>query len=626
VFDSPAATIGFAFYFLFVPGLPLAFLFARRSQNWAYVLALSPLFSIGINYFALYCLNYLGFGLKVGLSYYAVMFILITVFTFLFLVRPKRFEFVSWLVSLVHTLPATLIGILVWTHAYKGFLFQAPNQDGLNHNKWIARIVQTDSVLLSDSFVGSPLYGLGKGTGFYPMAWHSLVAIGSEVAKLAVPTASLLSVLLVWVIVLPSALNALAKHWAPDLFSLGIIAGIFVQMYPLTPGMPMSWGSMTSAIGIGLLTSALCVGIVAVDNPDRLGISGFLLAAASMFFIHTPEAASLVVLMISLIAVQRDRLSRNLKVLIASTFAISILLVGFIFSDVIFNDYDSLRSMFGAPQPIWEKAIGQFFTLDVNLTSSYMLLPLLFIVGLVWASYEMSQRWFVIGTLSLGFVYLVSGASASPLSDIRFLTAPWYASYERTLWILVPFAALVSAFPIAKLLEKKNGSFLLHTLPLQICAVLLLAQIAEEQIPTAVRQLRSGPERNALLGKDDLRVIEESKKFISTGQIAVSWGNTGSTYPYMYEQIPVTAGGEIGYTGELSKGLYYIYTNIANICGSPAARKAFVTEKVGVVYFGTNAEWGETVWTESEVRRLKGLKIVSSGEKLLATVPDLSTC
>ena len=94
----------------------------------------------------------------------------------------------------------------------------------------------------------------------------------------------------------------------------------------------------------------------------------------------------------------------------------------------------------------------------------------------------------------------------------------------------------------------------------------------------------------------------------------------------MYFQVPLTAGTNLDRSGKSSPDLTAIYSNITNLCNKKISRDIFSRNKISVVYFGTTIAWGEVIWTESEVRRLKGLKIVGVGEKLLVTVPNLGAC
>jgi hypothetical protein len=615
---------GFLTYFLLVPGVPLAVLVARRSANWALVFALSPVFSVGGNFLALSVFNLI--GIRLELEIFAIFMTLLALVALLGRVKLTVSEIRKSLISLVHAAPCTVLGVFIWTRAFNGYAFLAANQDSFNHNKWIARIIQTNSGLLRDSYVSSPLQKLGAGTGFYPMAWHSAVAIGSSLSGLFAPEASLLSIIVLWVFVLPCGLQALAKILNPDFVLVGTIAGLLVQTYALVPGVPLSWGSMTSAAGISLLPVSLAVGIYALKQMDKFWATIFIGTATTLFFVHTPEAATLLVLVLGGLVSGSFSIGKRL-VFFASgaaiTFGIPLLVI---FRSTIFGRWSDFDGLFGAVQLNWDIAVEHFFRLDVNVAVGSTFLVVLFIYGLVQSIESRDTRWFPIGVLALLLIYLISGAPDGPLHELRFLTLPWYASYERTLWVVVPFAALASAIPIARVIDRPHSLRLWRFTLSQAFGVSILVFLMSLQITPTINQLRTGPQKSAMVGLRDIEVMRKSLSFIKKEEIALSWAGDGSTFPFSYFQVPSTAGQTLDKSGEINPDLTTIYSNIVNLCKSEIPRDIFLRNKISIVYFGTTIAWGQVIWTESEVRRLKGLKIVGVGEKLIVTVPDLSDC
>ncbi len=615
---------GFLAYFLLVPGVPVAVLVARRSANWALVFALSPVFSIGANFLVLSSMNIV--GIRPNFKVLAILMSVACVVVLVGLVRPSVNECRKVLVSLVHAAPCTVLGVFIWTRAFSGYAFLAANQDAVNHNKWIARIIQTNSGLLRDSYVSSPLQKLGAGTGFYPMAWHSAVSVATSFSGLYVPEASLLTIVALWVFVLPMGLQALARLWTPDVFFAGSVAGILVQMYALVPGAPLSWGSMTSAAGVALLPISLAVGVYAVKNLDKLWTLVFICVATTLFFIHTPEAATLLVMVGGAVVSGSFYLGRKILAfagIAIVTFGIPLVVI---FRASVFGRWSDFDGLLGAVQPNWDIAFEHFFRLDMNVAIGSSSLALLFIYGLVQAIEPRDRRWLPIGIVSLLLIYLISGAPDGLLNDFRFLTIPWYASYERTLWVVVPFAALVSAIPIARLIEGSQSLRVWKSVLSLAAGVAILVFVMSVHITPTINQLRSGPQRAAMIGPNDLEVMQESLRYLKEDEIALSWAGDGSSYPFSYFQVPSTAGQTLDKSGEINPELTAIYSNIADLCASSMAREAFAKNKISVVYFSTTIAWGEVVWTESEVRRLKGLKIVGAGEKIIVTLPDIESC
>jgi hypothetical protein len=69
-----------------------------------------------------------------------------------------------------------------------------------------------------------------------------------------------------------------------------------------------------------------------------------------------------------------------------------------------------------------------------------------------------------------------------------------------------------------------------------------------------------------------------------------------------------------------------IYENIGDLCSSEISKDAFSIENVGAVVFAKRGVWGQTIWTDSEIRKLPGLKTISTGEFLVLSVPDFAKC
>lgn len=613
-----------ALYVTLIPGLPLALHLARKATNWRLVLALAPVISVGANFLLLFALNTV--GVRPNLVVFGVLLIVATAALIVRGGVPHMDELKIIGRETTPILPAVLIGAVIWRQAFHGYLLLAPNQDAINHNRWIARIAEIGSTLTTDAMVDSPLQRLGTGSGFYPLAWHADVAIGSQMSALAVPTASLISVVVFWIVVLPAGLSAVAKVWSPSTRHLGAVAAMLVQLYPLVPGVPMSWGSMTSCVGIALLPAGVITSAYMLIESSRVWVIVAVSTAATIFFVHTPEAATLAVLvLVQFLTIGSERLRKNL-LRIALGVAVFALPALWIFRGYIFGEGNGLRSLFGAPEPSWERALGIFFAVDVNTTLGFSILAFLFIVGLLTAASDTRDRWVPYGALALGAVYLVSGSGSGFPSSFRILTAPWYASYERTLWVVVPFAALISAYAIARLLPANMGGGALKKAVFGSVAATLLFVVAFQQVRPAINQIRSGPARSAMIGAHDLDLMQQARELLQDGEIALSFGADGTIYPYVYEGIQVTGGTSLGHDGSPSAYVATIIANLDNLCSSAPARAAFEQEHVTEVFLAKRGVWGETLWTDADARDLAGLDVVRSGDLLILLVPDFDEC
>ena len=624
---SGIKVISFCLLGMAVPGTPVALYLYGKSRNLALAFALTPIFSIGINYFLLQVLNYA--GLKIDLKFIAAIQVLVTLLASFLIFRrnkPTIKILKRGFLSVAVVVPATILGIAIWQRAYSGFVFLAANQDAFNHNKWIYRIASTGSALTKDAFIASPFQELGVGSGFYPLAWHSWVAVWSSSTGLTVPVASLMSVILIWTVILPLGLVALAQMWAPKVQYLGLVAAVLSQVYPLVPGVPMTWGSMTSVVGIAFLPASLAAGVCMLRGTQKIVLFVLLIVPATLFFIHTPEAISLLVLLTAVAISELRNFSRQVLRAVLLGLASFVVPLLFIFRDTIFTDSSSKRNLWGAAHPSWEIALGSFFMMNINAQIGFTILTILFVIGLLTSSSFENEKWLILGVFFLFLVYLTSGANSGILSHFRVLTTPWYASYERTLWVVVPFAALVSAYPLAKILPfNLRFGFAVKTCSLIVFCLAGTLIIREAVAPT-ISKIRSGPAVSAFIGQGDLDVIEDLDGVLGREKIAISFNADGSTYGYMYKGLKVTSGYPLNYEGMPSDELSTIYQNIGDLCSSEISKDAFSLEKVGAVVFAKRGVWGQTIWTDSEIRKLKGLKIISTGEFLVLTVPDFAKC
>jgi hypothetical protein len=627
VIVSGIEVISFCLLGMTVPGTPVALYLYSKSRNLALAVALTPMFSIGINFFFLQVLNYS--GIKIDLTFIVGIEVLATLLGSFLILRNRRVSTRSLIRGfwpMIIVAPATILGVGIWQRAYSGFVLLAANHDAFNHNRFIYRIASTGSALTKDALIVSPFQDLGIGGGFYPLAWHSWVAVWSSSTGLTVPVASLVSVILIWTVVLPLGLVALAQMWAPKVQYLGLIAAVLSQVYPLVPGVPMTWGSMTSVVGIAFLPASLAAGVCMLRENRKMMLCILLLVPATLFFIHTPEAMSLLVLLTALAITELRNFSRQVlrAVLLGLTSFVVPLL--YVFRETIFYNSSSLKTLWGAAHPSWEIALGAFFMMNVNAQIGFTILTILFVVGLLTASSFENEKWLILGVFFLFLVYLTSGANSGILSHFRILTSPWYASYERTLWVVVPFAALVSAYPLARMLPSNLRFGLVAKTSSVIILCLIGNLIIQETVGSTISKIRSGPEVSAFIGQGDLDVIEDLDDVLGREKIAISFEADGSTYAYMYKGLRVTSGSPRDSRGVPSEELSAIYENIGDLCSNELAMTAFSSEKVGAVVFGKRGVWGQTLWTDSEIRKLKGLQTISTGEFLVLTIPDFAKC
>jgi hypothetical protein len=608
-----------------IPGLPFAIHLARKSDTPALVCATSPLLSITITYLSLGTLNIV--GLNPNLTLFGIFLLCLTVIGLISLRPYGQREVVAFVEPLIQVIPAAIVGLAIWAKAYSDVNFVAPNDDGFRHNLWIARIADVKSVLPWDSFVDSPLQKLGSGGGFYPFAWHGASAVTGSMTGVAVPILSLGLVVSFWILVLPLGLVALARLLSSEMKLLGATAAVLVQLYPLVPANPLSWGSLTSCVGVALLPSAFVMCVVAMKTRIPAAVLAATTGAVGLALVHTPEAGSVIVMSVGAAFLLLRDLSKRQALYLGCALLACGLPVTYLYRDFIFGGLDSIKSLYGAIEPNWERAIGGFFALNINTSLTSSILSLLFVIGAISIAYMRVGVWFIGALGALFFVYLASGSGSGSLSPFRVLTSPWYASYERTSWVVVPFAALTSAYVLVLVLRAGSERGLFLYIASLGFLVLSITLIAREQVALVVGALRKGSLVNEVVGFSDRGLIDRLEQRLEPDEVVLTLAGDGSTYVFMYNKIPATGGRNYGRSGEISDDIATIYRDLGDICASHPAQEAIENERIGAFVFGDwYVAWGGPAWSEERVRQLPGLKFVEKGDHLMVAIPDLAKC
>lgn len=616
----------FAVLFL-APGLPVALWLLRRGYitDVRSVSALAPLISIVSGYFVLIGLNL--FGVRpplqlIGLGLLAAGF---EVF------RRIGREFLKSNLKLVAgslraAVPSFVVGATIWGVSYRGYIFVAPNEDSYRHNLWISRISDVRSVLGSDVLGDSPLMRIGASGGKYPLAWHSFVGIWSDLLRSPIPILSFGSVFVLWAFVMPLGINVLAKRWAPDMVHLGLVAGVIAQLIPLVPGEPISWGAMTTPVGISLLpisASLVAFGVSERQLRHKLVAVGIIVGLVA---IHTPEAATALVVMVAAgMVVFAQRGIRPILLGVAA-FVVAGGMGIFVYRQTLSGGIDGLKVLWGATSPGIGWSIGSLATMTVNSVGTGLPLAILLVSGLVLAARGRVLAEALAVFAGLALVFYVSGAPDSVFGRFRVLTSPWYASYERTLWVMVPFAAIFAAVPIVLLANRKSA--LLHVRVTSLaCALIVSLWFAYYQIQDTVKQVREAPREWSVVGESDRELFSRLSSRISKDSLIVTFGRDGGTYAYMFEGLPVTAGQSEDITGKPSSYLSLVYSNIDSLCDVASELMRPEAPNIAYFLFGTRVNpWGTVGRSLGEVESLPGLRVVDKGDFVIAAEPDFSSC
>lgn len=607
-----------------IPGLPIVFLLKMFFKKNIDVLVATPFISILFNYLIVSALNI--FGIHLDLKIIAISSLAIGTVAVLTLARSFH-DMIALPYKLLLTLCfTTTTTVFVWLTAYQDYVFVAPNTDGKHHNFYISRIIQISSVLPSDVLVASPMTPLDRSDDFYPLAWHASIAVPSALLDVRSPVSSIVSTLFFLSVILPIGIWKLTPKLTGGASYTAPFAAMLVQVAPLFPGIPISWGAMPSVIGISLLPGAtyLLLRDDEMMSLKNLSLIGVVFAALTL--IHPPEAFSFIFIF-GLLVVSREL--KNLKTVLVLLTPVAIV-VGIIFilglNQIITRKFTELLNLQGAVASL-DFLISGLFQMNINTGHEQQLFALLFIAGLLLGTTQSLSRNLFLVVAPLVLVFFASGADSQPLSRLRWLTTPWYASYERTLWILVPFVAIIVATSVFLWVGTEDGRLSYNLIVRSMVGLVVMCLLFGNLTSSTVQVLRKGQWENSALAKSDLNVFKISAQLQGDEGVIYTERNQGTKYAFMYEGVRVS-NGIYGFTGFQREGLQIFADLLRNICDSPEqAAELIKTEKISGVLLSTrNLSWEAPTWSGYEITNLTGFEIVARGQNTYLLKPALEKC
>jgi hypothetical protein len=616
-------------WMFFVPGAPLALFL--RPPGWSpwQTAATCPLLSLSANYALVWSINRLGFEPRLQLV--AIATSVVTVFA---LALPFRERLtVALLRRGLNALPLVVLPVAVaapmWIVAFQGFTVAAPNQDAYNHSFWIARMLYRNSVLTDSVAVASPLQDTVADPFFYPFSWHTSVALASALFGTAVPTMAVLSAIVAWVMVLPVGLIALSRTIGAGT-AVGAAAASLAQLLPIVPGAPFLSGQLPTIVGISLLPVGYMV-FVCLWRAWCLRL--FVLACVSVvgiFFVHSPEAATLLLLaaVSAVTAVwRREPVSEQYRqVIMVALVGVSIaVVVGLASVTLVIHDFlDSLHGPETYLSPLG--TLAAFVSLSILVPYWQPVFGILVVAGLIRATRPNYGPLLLLPILAMFFVHVVAGGSIGVLHPIRWLTKPWYESFERTAWVAVPLMTLAAAVPLVDLgrwalAQRRDRAVVAAALS----AGVVLALAVQGATATLIL-LRQSLEQNSLPGRGAEAVFSAAKSLTREGGIIASENGDGSLYAYVYNEIPVTRG-PFDAHGHISKVMKEVLSSVRHPCQS--GELPDVLRQEGVVGFLVGTQryaWLDPRYTEAEIRSTPGLKIEARSDDLFLLTFDGAEC
>jgi hypothetical protein len=485
--------------------------------------------------------------------------------------------------------------------------------------------METASALPKDVLVPSPLSPMGIANDFYPLAWHTLVAVPASLFHVPSAPATMMSALVFWAVVMPLGILRFATLLRHNALFLGPIAALLSQIVPLVPGVPMSWGAFPSVIGIALLPGALYLAVTVARQTTAWSAVIAMSTILVLFLVHPPEAFSVLLLvpLIVLVVLQEHASQRTLIYLGGG---LALLASGIVSQwDIITRKFSDLEQNVGAVDT-FDHLLSSFFQMNMNTGSQQITFAVLLIGGFIIGTQGKKLNWIGSTLFLFLIIYLLSGAADSPWKSFRFLALPWYTSYERTLWVCVPIVVIYVANCFEGLLSSvraSNWKFSIFLIPITL---VIATNLFSTLIPATISMLRKGPFYNEIVAKEDFSVFKQAALLQGETGIIYSEVNQGSIYAYVYDGVRVT-NGNLGSKGLPSDDVANINSGIRSICDDPVAQESFVKEEVkGLLLSTRNASWEVSVWTREEIRTLPGFQLVAEGKYSYLLTPNFVSC
>jgi hypothetical protein len=613
---------------LFPGAVFLPTLLKKTNLSLLSALALMPIISITANYFLLYSLNAIGFNFNLGAIF--VFYVLVA----LFMMIRSRNEIISRLnlgvLDVVFPLITLVSTSYVWLKSFRGYSWIAPNADGYAHNLYVTRILDLNSVIGDHVFAATPLIKtleFVEGFYFYPLAWHASVAPAADLFRIPAPTMALSSTLVFWSFVFPLGLIALSKLWFKDFKAIGVSAAVISQTIPLMPGVPMTWGAMTSVIGIALIPSLLISITLLRRHFTIANLVLSLLLTSGLFFVHPPEAVYIGILLGIAVLAQFFLKSGATSRKLALSGVLAVLIIMVILRNQIASQVATMEGLMGGAERSINETLGSLLTLSINTTTNQLLLALLFIIGIYLLNSVSKDRSIELSLVVAVSIYLVSGANTWPLEKIRILTIPWYASYERTSWQLVPIVSLVAAIPIGIMAHKVfNARFSLRSSVMGTALALTITLQTVAGIQGQSEQIRKGLQQNQIAGPGSRTLFEKAKSIQDSDSYFLTVRGDGSAYAYMFNDVAVS-NGPYGKNGLPSESLAEVSSSLASICKIDGIEQTIASNNLsGVIVGSRRYAWETAPYSKNQILNFKGFEAVAISEDLVLLQFDLDKC
>lgn len=432
-----------------IGGLVALALLPQSLQRWWIVAGLSPLLTLGAAFSVSSLASVADFDVTAPITGLVVVGLAVIGA----LVRRRS---ISWraltptrsetmdLVALAAIAAVTLYAL--WTA--RGGALLLPNYDALNHASFVRSILE--EATLDPSRIGLDPVTEPRSGGYYPLSMHLFTAFVVRFGSLSIPTALFGLTSIVVAVTWPIGMYALTKvtvpwRWAP------VVAAAFASTAFQFPYKPISWGGLTTMVGLSFVPIVAALMLVALRDVDTVAVPAVGLALGALFTLHNSQMIAAAILAISIGArfVFRREALQFASPRVVGVFAFMFLIptvttLPDLVSGVQERNVLSVASYYGDIGGL----VGQMVTLSMNSERS-TILPLLFVLfGTAVAFATKSGRSVVLAYCVFATLVVVAGLDQWWTAPLHRLVSPWYGQYERVAYNLVIPVSILGAIAV----------------------------------------------------------------------------------------------------------------------------------------------------------------------------------
>ncbi|MGZ4547625.1 MAG: DUF6541 family protein [Blastococcus sp.] len=576
---------------LFAPGAAL--LLALRSVPPVTAVAAAPAVTVGV----LYVAALLGgaAGLPYGLVLVLCVWLLLLAIGLLLGRRTPRDSRPGvrsllprspvHVVGAVATGLAMVIGLVVWLRGIGGIAAIPQEHDTIVHTELIAHVMRTGHAAPWQSLPADLASGVPA--GFYPNGFHLYAALVGGFGPNAVVALDAAMVVL-FALALPAGVAALGLRLRPRALA-PLVAGsaallAAVSYHPL--GILMHDGGILSNAAALALTPGTVALLLTAGRIGWAGVLPVALAATGAVVVHPTSAVTIglttgVWVLAAAVGCRasRARLRRDLGVLAAGAGVGALLLIPFVLAatGVTTGNGNQLESVatFGRNVRVttFPEALRLALSasdgglLDPKFASAETWLAVLSLVGLA-VCVILRRNAPVVAVFTAWVAFLVAFLIDLPVAPVRAASGVYYNSFARISgglvllqWLAAGLAVAAAVELLARLIRRGAGDRPLRGLVPLLAGAAVVALVVVVCLPYArhdvdVIALRyQNPDYNRV-DAFDLEAAAFVAKRIRAGERVMNNANDGSTFGYVFYDLPVVVDQPLGsaaapYTSEL---------------------------------------------------------------------------